>query len=135
MEPLRELEDCVRLFTAAARRRGAELDLTRDGQAVEQICTRLDGIPLGIELAAARTRVMSPGQFAERLDRGEVSVLGTTGRADLRRVIADAVQPVVGTAGQEVLQLLATCSSGLSLDLVEDWPMVATWPWRRLWAT
>ncbi|KYH43009.1 BTAD domain-containing putative transcriptional regulator [Branchiibius sp. NY16-3462-2] len=119
VEPLRELEDCVRLFTAAARRRGAELDLTRDGQAVEQICTRVDGIPLGIELAAARTRVMSPGQFAERLGRGEVSVLGTTGRADLRRVIADAVQPVIGTAGQEVLQLLATCSSGMSLDLVE----------------
>ncbi|MFO7548917.1 MAG: adenylate/guanylate cyclase domain-containing protein, partial [Acidimicrobiia bacterium] len=39
-----------------------------DAAAVAQICRRLDGIPLGIELAAARLRVLSPEQIASRLD-------------------------------------------------------------------
>jgi predicted ATPase/class 3 adenylate cyclase len=39
-----------------------------DTTAVAQICRRLDGIPLGIELAAARLRVLSPEQIASRLD-------------------------------------------------------------------
>lgn len=39
-----------------------------DGRSVETICNRLDGIPLAIELAAARARVLSAEQIAERLD-------------------------------------------------------------------
>ena len=39
-----------------------------NGSAVNEICRRLDGIPLAIELAAARVRVLSPEQIATRLD-------------------------------------------------------------------
>ncbi|HEY4304516.1 MAG TPA: BTAD domain-containing putative transcriptional regulator [Gemmatimonadaceae bacterium] len=39
-----------------------------NGSAVHEICRRLDGIPLAIELAAARVRVLSPEQIATRLD-------------------------------------------------------------------
>ena len=35
---------------------------------IDQICLRLDGIPLAIELAAARTKLLSPEQIADRLD-------------------------------------------------------------------
>ncbi|PWJ25011.1 DNA-binding SARP family transcriptional activator [Branchiibius hedensis] len=126
VEPLRRVEDSAQLFIASAQRRGAELDPARDGAAIAEICARLDGIPLGIELAGARTRVMSPTQFAERLRRGEASVLGArrggvsaAGTADLKRVVEDAIAPVLGTHGEVVLQLLASCSGGLSLDLLE----------------
>jgi predicted ATPase len=59
----------VRLFTdrAAAARPGFVLDEPNLAQ-VTEICRRLDGMPLALELAAARLRSMTPGQVAERLD-------------------------------------------------------------------
>ena len=61
--------DAARLFEARARqaRPGFVLD-ERTAAPVAQICHRLDGIPLAIELAAARVRVMSPNRIAEGLD-------------------------------------------------------------------
>ena len=47
-------------------RRTFDPDASRDD--VEEICRRLDGIPLAIELAAARTRSLSPAELVERLD-------------------------------------------------------------------
>jgi predicted ATPase/DNA-binding SARP family transcriptional activator/Tfp pilus assembly protein PilF len=61
--------ESVRLFlerTGAAR--GERSLRAEDLEAVAQICARLDGIPLAIELAAARTAVLSPKQIAARLD-------------------------------------------------------------------
>ncbi|MER7014950.1 BTAD domain-containing putative transcriptional regulator [Saccharopolyspora sp. NPDC000359] len=59
----------VRLFAdrAAAARPGFTLDEGNTGDVVE-ICRRLDGMPLAIELAAARLRAMSARQIADRLD-------------------------------------------------------------------
>jgi predicted ATPase len=59
----------VRLFTdrAVAVRPGFVLDEPNLTQ-VTEICRRLDGMPLALELAAARLRSMTPGQVAERLD-------------------------------------------------------------------
>ncbi|HEV7977494.1 BTAD domain-containing putative transcriptional regulator [Amycolatopsis sp.] len=61
--------DAVRLFVdrATAVRPGFVLDMsTLD--AVAEICRRLDGMPLAVELAAARLRSMTVGQIAQRLD-------------------------------------------------------------------
>lgn len=57
-----------RLFAerAAAVRPG--FDAEQDVAAVDEICRRLDGLPLAIELAAARLRMLSPRQIADRLD-------------------------------------------------------------------
>ncbi|MET8690886.1 BTAD domain-containing putative transcriptional regulator, partial [Streptomyces sp. NPDC004732] len=57
-----------RLFTerAAAVRPG--FDPEADAEAVAEICRRLDGLPLAIELAAARLRLLTPRQIADRLD-------------------------------------------------------------------
>jgi predicted ATPase/DNA-binding SARP family transcriptional activator len=44
---------------------------------ITEICRRLDGLPLAIELAAARMRVMTPAEMARRLDDEQLSVPGT----------------------------------------------------------
>ena len=61
--------DAVALFVARAHAAGAALELSDDHRAViAEICARLDGLPLAIELAAARTRAFPLPQIRERLD-------------------------------------------------------------------
>jgi predicted ATPase/DNA-binding SARP family transcriptional activator len=61
--------EAVRLFVdrAVSAHPGFVLD-ERNTPAVDEICQRLDGLPLALELAAARLRSMTVGQIAERLD-------------------------------------------------------------------
>jgi len=59
----------VQLFLARARSAKPGFSLTNENAAaVAEICFRLDGLPLAIELAAARTRMMSPGAILGRLE-------------------------------------------------------------------
>jgi len=61
--------EAIRLFFERARAVSPTFDLTpTTAPIVARICVRLDGIPLAIELAAARARVLSVEQIAERLD-------------------------------------------------------------------
>jgi predicted ATPase/DNA-binding CsgD family transcriptional regulator len=61
--------DAVRLFGDRARRAQPGFALTEaNAAAVGEICRRLDGIPLALELAAARCRAMTPDQIAAELD-------------------------------------------------------------------
>ena len=61
--------EAVQLFVERAQASIASFELTdANRSAVRDICRRLDGIPLAIELAAARARVLSPEQIAARLD-------------------------------------------------------------------
>jgi predicted ATPase/class 3 adenylate cyclase len=58
--------DAVALLVARARAVGRDIPADRTAVA---ICERLDGLPLAIELAAARLRLFGPGALLERLDR------------------------------------------------------------------
>jgi predicted ATPase/class 3 adenylate cyclase len=61
--------DAARLFLDRAEATGADVVLRAvDGPAVAEICRRLDGIPLAIELAAARVMALAPGEIAAHLD-------------------------------------------------------------------
>lgn len=61
--------DSVRLFAERSRLASSEFVVTEENlEAVVSICRRLDGIPLALELAAARTRSLSPAQILDRLD-------------------------------------------------------------------
>ena len=62
--------DGVRLFVERARAVRPDFSLTDDnGPIVTEIVARLDGLPLAIELAAARSRLLSPSAMLSRLDR------------------------------------------------------------------
>ena len=59
----------VQLFLQRARAAGAALD-TEDEAVVAELCRRLDGLPLAIELAAARARSLTVADIARRLESG-----------------------------------------------------------------
>ena len=62
--------DAVELFIDRARAAGSDLDLDHDQlETIAEICRRLDGIPLAIELAASRARAVGPEELLRRLDR------------------------------------------------------------------
>ncbi len=61
--------DAVRLFDERARAATSSFAVTADNRdVIAQLCLRLDGLPLAIELAAARLRMLSAEQILERLD-------------------------------------------------------------------
>ena len=81
LETLNAFES-VRLFTARASATRADFRLTSaNAPAVAQICARLHGMPLAIELAAARVKLLTPDQILARLER-HLALL-TAGSRDL----------------------------------------------------
>ncbi|HEX2740529.1 MAG TPA: BTAD domain-containing putative transcriptional regulator, partial [Rubrobacter sp.] len=77
VEELEEYES-ARLFAERARQRDPSFTLTAArAQPVAQICTRLEGIPLAIELAAARVGMLGTAQISERLE-DSIGLLTTT---------------------------------------------------------
>ena len=74
--------DAVRLFVERARLRLSAFEITpENATAVAEVCRKLEGIPLAIELAAARMDVLTAEQIAQRLDRALGLLTG--GRAEV----------------------------------------------------
>lgn len=117
-----EQSEAVQLFTARASSSGAELgDAT--GDLVVEIVRRLDGIPLAIELAAARVRALSPEVIVERLDR-RLDLLTTGGRdRDARqrtlRATIEWSYDLLEPAEQQLFASLAVFPGGARLDAIE----------------
>jgi predicted ATPase/class 3 adenylate cyclase len=77
--------EAVRLFCTRAQDVDAEFSLNeQNAGAIAQLCRRLDGIPLAIELAAVRVRSLSPEDLVARLDQ-RFKLLTRGGRAALER--------------------------------------------------
>jgi predicted ATPase/DNA-binding SARP family transcriptional activator len=114
----------VRLFAdrAAAVRPGFVIDAGSAGP-VAAICRALDGIPLAIELAAARVRALTPEQVAERLDdRFALLSVGTRGalpRHQTLRAIVDWSWELLDDTERTVLRRLSVFSSGATPDAAE----------------
>jgi predicted ATPase/DNA-binding CsgD family transcriptional regulator len=86
--------DAVRLFELRARQVRSDFRITDDdAQAVGRICRHLDGIPLAVELAAARVRVLSPQQIADGLaDRFGLLTGGARDAPARQRTLEASVQ-------------------------------------------
>lgn len=117
--------DAVSLFVERARRVKADFALTEENsRAVVEICQRLDGVPLAIELAAARVIALSPTDLLRRLDR-RFDLLtggrrGTVGRHATLRAAIDWSYELLETAEQRLLARLSVFSGGCTLDAIED---------------
>jgi predicted ATPase/DNA-binding SARP family transcriptional activator len=108
----------VRLFLDRARdyRPDFALDRANTGAVVE-ICRRLDGMPLAIELAAARTAHLEPAEIAERLGDA-LSVLGRPGTANRHGTLRAALEwshELLTVEEQCLLRRLAVFEGGCTL--------------------
>jgi predicted ATPase/class 3 adenylate cyclase len=125
-EPIEGLSrhDAVRLFVERARRSRPSFDLTEDNAAaVAELCRRLDGIPLAIELAAARTRVLSPAQILSGLHRRFALLTGGARTAVPRQATLEASvawsHDLLTGAERVVFARLAVFPSSFTLDAAE----------------
>jgi excisionase family DNA binding protein len=114
----------VRLFVARVQALREEFALTdENAPAVAAICRRLDGLPLAIELAAARAKMMPPATLLAQLDR-RLPLLtgGARDQPDRLRTMRDAIawsHDLLTPAEQALLRRLAVFIGGLTLDAAE----------------
>ena len=116
--------DAVTFFCERARaaRPGFSLG-PANASAVTRICRRLDGIPLALELAAARVGVLNPAQVADRLDDRFRLLTGrdriTVPRHHTLRATVDWSYDLLSTGEQEALARLAVFPDHFDLDAAE----------------
>ncbi|MFH7599615.1 BTAD domain-containing putative transcriptional regulator [Streptomyces racemochromogenes] len=112
-----------RLFAdrATAARPGFSAD--QDPAAVAEICTRLDGLPLAIELAAARLRLLTPRQIADRLDDRFRLLTGGARtllpRQQTLRAVVDWSWDLLDPTERTVLTRMSAFAGGCDLDAAE----------------
>ena len=116
--------DAVRLFVDRARALGTELEITDDNAAsIGQVCRRLDGVPLAIELAAARVPAMNPRELAARLDdRFQVLAGGRRGKIERHqtlRAVIDWSYDLLNEAEQRLLDRVTVFTGGWTLEAAE----------------
>ena len=115
----------VRLFLDRARSVRPGLDLDRDAaRAVAAICRQLDGMPLAIELAAARAKALPPAEIADRLrDRFALLTAGprsSEARHRTLRATIDWSHDLLPEAERRLLRRLAVFRGGWTLEAAEQ---------------
>jgi len=116
--------EAVRLFTDRAVASAPQFAVTRNNApGVAQVCHRLDGIPLAIELAAARVKVLTVEQIAARLDDRFRLLTGGSRTAVLRqqtlRAMMDWSFDLLSEAERVLFRRLSVFAGGWSLEAAE----------------
>ncbi|WP_159604943.1 DUF4062 domain-containing protein [Agromyces humi] len=124
--------DAVRLFVTRARAADPRFELTdENADGVARICLALEGVPLAIELAAARIRALTPAAMLGRLDK-MLPLLVTAARdiPERQRTIQATVEWSIDLLSPEARALfvrLGVFAGDFSLDAVES--VTARAPW------
>lgn len=137
LEDLRENE-AVQLFLERASAVNPSFELTKENApSIIQVCRRLDGIPLAIELAAARIKVLPAEQISKRLDH-RFKLLTSSSRATLPhhqtlRALIDWSYDHLTETEQSLVRRLCLFAGGWTLDAaevicagdgIEDWEIL-----------
>lgn len=117
--------EAVRLFIDRAMLVNSYFTVTKDNApAIAQICFRLDGIPLALELAAARVRMLSVDQISSRLDDRFRLLTGgartALPRQQTLRATIDWSYDLLAENEQLLLRRLAVFAGGWTLELAEQ---------------
>jgi predicted ATPase len=123
LPPMRT-EEAMQLFIERAHAVRADFALTKDDEALlAQICQQLDGLPLAIELAASRLRVLSLQQIAERLDDRFGLLTGNNRLAPLKgqtlRTMIDWSYDLLSDPERRLLRRLSIFTADFTLELAE----------------
>ncbi len=117
--------DAVRLFVERAQNVRGDLELDEETlRAIAEVCERLDGLPLALELAAARLRTLSPREIAERLaDRFALLGRGPEMIAERQRTLAGVVEwsyQLLSEQEQTLFRRLSVFPSSFGLEAAEE---------------
>jgi predicted ATPase/class 3 adenylate cyclase len=124
-DDLRKLADneAVALFTERARAVRPAFELTEaNASIVAEICARLDGLPLAIELAAAQLRVLSPHELLARLDHSLPLRTGARNVPERQRTLRDTIAwsyELLDAPQRALFARLAVFAAGATLSAIE----------------
>ncbi len=116
--------DAVRLFADRAQQQRSDFVIDpHNASAAGRLCRRLDGIPLAIELAAARLRTLSLDEIDDRLDQRFRLLTGghriTSPRQQTLQALIDWSYELLNPEEQEMLERLSVFAGGFDLDSAE----------------
>jgi len=123
-EDLLEYE-AIALFRQQARSVQPRFEITEENRsAVVEICRRLDGLPLAIEIAAARTRMLPPRAMLKRLDQSLSLLVGgpkdLPDRQQTLRQTIDWSYELLEASVQDLFARLGIFAGGFTLDAAEE---------------
>ena len=131
LQGMRVPDEAVLLFEQHARQVQPDFDLVAERAWVIRICQLVDGLPLGIELAAAWTRLMPPQTIAQEIE-GSIDFLATTlrnvpERHRSLRAVFDQSWDRLSEAEQAVLAKLSVFRGGFQREVAEAVTGTSLW--------
>lgn len=116
--------EAVQLFVERAQAANPRFELTEDNcEAVAEICRRLDGLPLALELAAARTKLLTPDGMLKRMEKRLQLLTGGSRDVPARqRTLRDALDwdyELLSGEEQVLFRSLSVFSGGFTFDSAE----------------